>query len=76
MVIAPPTIAAGMKSYREVFCLTLIDFFRQLLKNAGFQIDRVINFNPPLLIWRDDAQTASDQSHLSLNTKSQLTLQT
>jgi len=48
MVGAPPTIAAGMKSYREAFCLTLIDFFRQLLKNAGFQIDRVISFDPPL----------------------------
>jgi hypothetical protein len=48
MVGAPPTIAAGMKSYREVFCLTLIDFLRQLLKNAGFQIDRVISFDPPL----------------------------
>jgi len=48
MVGAPPTIAAGMKSYREAFCLTLIDFFRQLLKNAGFQIDHVISFDPPL----------------------------
>jgi hypothetical protein len=48
MVGAPPMITAGMKSYREVFCLTLIDFFWQLLKNVGFHIDRVISFDSPL----------------------------